>query len=80
MNSKSVKLKVLRVRGNTYIFIANKDCKLIAVKDMPANPNAKQITLEEANEILNLLDIDNTLAYIHFNQLWEKYHEIKNIH
>ena len=72
-------LKVLRVRGNNYIFAAKEDCILYAYKNISLFPNAKQITLEECNEILNLLAIDNTLAFIHFNRLWEKYHEIKNL-
>ena len=79
MSSESVKLKVLRVRGNDYLFIIDKNYRLNAFMDRHIFPNAMKVSQEEANELLNLLDIDNTLAYIHFNQLWEKYHEIKNL-
>ena len=79
MSIESLSLKVLRVKTNDNVFVSIKNHTLIVTKDISACPNAKKITLEEANEILNLLDIDNTLAYIHFNQLWEKYREIKNL-
>ena len=79
MSIESLSLKVLKVKTNDDVFIAFKNCKLIVTKDISACPNAMKISQEEANEILNLLDIDNTLAFIHFNQLWEKYHEIKNL-
>ena len=79
MNIETLNLKVLRVRESDYLFIINKNCNLSAFIDKNIRPNAMKISQEEANEILNLLSIDNTLAFIHFNQLWEKYHEIKNL-
>ena len=79
MSIEFLSLKVLKVKTNDDVFIAIKNRKLIVTKDISARPNAMKISQEEANEILNLLDIDNTLAFIHFNQLWEKYHEIKNL-
>ena len=79
MSTNSLNLKVLRVKGNDYLFVINKDYNLSAFLDRHICPNAMKISQEEANEILNLLAIDNTLAFIHFNQLWEKYREIKNL-
>ena len=79
MSIEYLNLKVLRVRGSDYLFVINKNCNLSAFIDNYICPNAMKISQEEANEILNLLAIDNTLAFIHFNQLWEKYREIKNL-
>lgn len=79
MSTKSLNLKVLRVKRTKQIFVANNNCNVIAIIDKSICPSTMQITQKEANEILNLLDIDNTLAFIHFNQLWEKYREIKNL-
>lgn len=79
MTSNSLNLKLLRVRGDNYLFAATRECRLIAIKDNSCCPNAMQVTQQEANEILNLLDLDNTLAFIHFNHLWEKYYALKNL-
>ena len=80
MSSESLNLKVLRVKGNNLIFMTNMHYKVFAEIYRHACPNATQITQKEADELLNLIDIDNTLAFIHFNQLWEKYREIKNLY
>lgn len=79
MTTNSLNLKVLRVEGNDTIFAINNPFKIIAFIDKHICPYATRIPQKEADEILNLLDIDDTLAFIHFNQLWERYHEIKNL-
>ena len=48
MSIESLSLKVLRVKTNDNVFVSIK----IVTKDISACPNAKKITLEEANEIL----------------------------
>lgn len=79
MSTNSLNLKVLRVRENDRVFIMINPSNIVTLIDNQICLNALRITPEEAYEILNLKKIDNTLAFIHFNQLWEKYHEIENL-
>lgn len=74
-----MKLKTLRIKGNDSLLIGTSQSNIYVLEDLNIYLNARQITQEEADEIFNLIKLDKTLAFIHFMQIWDKYHEIKNI-